>query len=361
MPNLTVLADENIAGLGAYFAKHDTINLIQTSGRQIPAKIADCRPDALFIRSVTPINEQTLIGDTVKFVGTATLGIDHVDTDFLSKKNIAFASAQGSSKHSVAQYVLTAIATLRPMAMTTPITLGIVGLGNIGATLADYAIRLGWQVAGYDPFLPKSAINNSTFDEVLSISDVISLHTPLTKTGEYPTYHLIDNTAFGKMNECAMLINSARGQVVCEQALLGDVGRTGRQVVLDVFEHEPSVSDELLSSLVLATPHIAGYTLDGKLRGTDMIYQAFCQTFGFVPSVVLQDVLPNNPYCVDDWIKGVKQGNMDILPSFYDIKADDKALRAVNVGGADFAGVGGADFDRLRKDYQLRREWVWGN
>lgn len=360
MPNLTVLADENIAGLGAYFAKHDNITLIQSSGRQIPAKIDECRPDALFIRSVTPINQTTLVGDTVKFVGTATLGIDHVDTEFLNKKNIGFASAVGSSKHSVAQYVLTAIATLRPRAMTTPITLGIIGLGNIGQTLAQYAKRLGWQVVGYDPLLPKSAINNSTFDEVLSISDVISLHIPLTKAGKYPTYHLLNQTAFSKMNECAMLINTARGQVVCEQALMDDVGRTGRQVVLDVFEYEPSVSDELLSSLVLATPHIAGYTLDGKLRGTDMIYQAFCQTFGLVPSVVLQDILPNNPYCVDEWIQGVQQGDGDILPSFYDIKADDKALRAVNVGGADFAGVGGADFDRLRKDYLLRREWVWG-
>lgn len=259
---LTILADENISGLGEYFAPHADVRIIHTTGRTLLDKVGEIRPDALFVRSVTPINADTLpVPSSVKFVGTATLGTDHIDINFLNNQGIGFASAAGSSKHSVAQYVLTAILTLRPMTAFEPITLGIVGLGNIGQTLATYAKKLGWYVVGYDPFLPKSTLNNSDFDTLLKVSDVISLHTPLTKTGEYPTYRLMDGRAFQKMNECAMLINSARGQVVCETALINDVARTGRQVVLDVFFDEPSVSDTLLSHACLATPHIAGYSV----------------------------------------------------------------------------------------------------
>lgn len=348
---ITVLADENIAGLEVYFAKHDNVKLIQAVGRQISAKIDEYRPDALFIRSVTPINQSTL-GDTVKFVGTATLGIDHVDTDFLHKQNIAFASAAGSSKHSVAQYVLTAILHLRPDSIHQSIKLGIVGLGNIGKALAEYAEGLGWQVVGFDPFLPKDKWNNSDFETLLATSDVISIHTPLTQTGTHPTRHLFDDGAFAKMGHNTMLINSARGQVVCETALMADVARTGRQVVLDVFPCEPTVSDTLLFHVKLATPHIAGYTIEGKLRGTDMVYRAFCRAFGLVEQVSLVDILPHNPYHWQELVDALRARDGSALQAYYDIVADDSALRAVNVGG-----VPANAFDNLRKTYRLRHEW----
>lgn len=200
-----------------------TVNITTVAGRDINAQLlAELQPDVLLIRSVTPVGETLLVNNnSVKFVGSATIGTDHVDQDYLAARNITFANAAGCSKHSVAQYVLTAILTLRPhywQQSTKPLTLGIIGLGNIGSTLAQYAIDLGWQVLGYDPLLPTSNTNNASLEQVLSQSDVVSLHVPLTdekgdvhpRGGNYPTKHLIDATTLAVMPAHTLLINSAR-------------------------------------------------------------------------------------------------------------------------------------------------------
>lgn len=349
---ICVLADENIAGLDAYLAC-DEICLIKGAGRQLTDMMAVYRPDALLIRSVTPINKTTLANNhSVRFVGTATLGIDHVDTAFLHNSGIGFAHAAGSSKHSVAQYVLSAVATLRFELMQAgrSTTLGIVGLGHIGATLVDYARELGWQVAGYDPWLPPSMNNNSDLPAVLQ-SDVISLHTPLVKEGAYPTYHLINKQRLELIPKDSLLINAARGAVVDNHALRQDMAQTARQVVLDVFEDEPFVPNSLLDKLSLATPHIAGYSLDAKLRGTDMIYQALCRYFALPIRCQLSDVLPPNPYRWQMLKQAWQQGkNL----KFYDIYQDDSNLRQA----CDEMGVSGGRFDELRKNYPLKREWL---
>lgn len=350
---LTLLADENIAALDAYFSCHPNIRLIKLAGRKIPEVLAEYRPDIVLVRSVTPVNETTFKAWHPKFVGTATLGIDHIDLQFLIKNGIGFASAVGSSKHTVAQYVITAILTARPSAIFGT-TLGIVGLGNIGTVLAEYAKQLGWQVVGYDPFLPKSAINRHKFEEILAC-EVISLHTPLTKTGDFPTYRMIDAAALAKMSPTTLLVNAARGQVVDNQALLADIKITNRQAVLDVFFDEPFVSKELLEGLTLATPHIAGYTLDAKLLGTDMMYQAVCQQFGLPICQTLQALLPPNPYHWQTLKTALQAGEMDTLQGFYDIRADDQQLRSM----CKQMGVMPSDFDQLRKNYAQKREWVF--
>ncbi|MFT5097828.1 MAG: erythronate-4-phosphate dehydrogenase, partial [Psychrobacter okhotskensis] len=191
--SITIVADSNIASLDEFFnatalgqATEQTVNIVKVAGRDIDAALlAELQPTVLLIRSVTPVNEQLLAdNESVRFVGSATIGTDHVDQDYLAARNITFANAAGCSKHSVAQYVLTAILTLRPQywqpstmlsttSPTRPLTLGIIGLGNIGSTLAQYANALGWQVLGYDPLLPPSETNNASLAQVLSQSDVV--------------------------------------------------------------------------------------------------------------------------------------------------------------------------------------------
>ena len=359
---LTIVADVNIASLNDFFnvetlgAEYaQTVNIITVAGRDITAELlADVQPHVLLIRSVTPVNATLLAHNhSVKFVGSATIGTDHVDQDYLAERNITFANAAGCSKHSVAQYVLTAILNLRPQYWQQPLVLGIVGLGNIGSTLAQYAVDLGWQVLGYDPLLPESKFNNASFDEVIAQSHAISLHVPLTHTegmnsSPYPTQHLIDCTALAAMPADTILINSARGPVIDAAALEANIDQTARQVVLDVFEHEPQIAEQLLSKLTIATPHIAGYTLEGKLRGTQMIYDALCEQFNVTPTLSMHQLLPVNMY---QWSE--LKSNPDRLIKFYDIMRDDQLLRKKVIDGQ----VSGADFDQLRRGYHLRREW----
>ena len=385
MKNLTIVADSNIASLDEFFNPvalgqntEQQVQVIRVAGRDINAQLLeDLQPDVLLIRSVTIIDQSLLANNnSVKFVGSATIGTDHVDQDYLAARNITFANAAGCSKHSVAQYVVSAILTLRPQywqQSTTPITLGIIGLGNIGSTLARYASDLGWQVLGYDPLLAASDINNASLEQVLRQSDVISLHVPLTdkkdtntqgttngavsdsisnnisnNISDFPTRHLINAGTLALMSPHTMLINSARGPVVDATALEADIDATERQVVLDVFEHEPQINESLLSKLAIATPHIAGYTLEGKLRGTQIIYDALCEKLAVLPVLSMHQLLPLNTYL---WTE-LKE-NPDRLQKFYDIKKDDAALRSKVTQGK----VKGADFDQLRRDYHLRREW----
>ncbi|UXZ05482.1 4-phosphoerythronate dehydrogenase [Moraxella nasicaprae] len=353
---LTIIADENIANIDDYLGHHQA-NIIKMHGRDITGGLVKAhQADALFVRSVTPINAHTF-GDlsktSLKFVGSATIGTDHIDQAFLAKHHISFANAAGCSKHSVAQYVISAILHLRPNARHQAIKLGIIGLGNIGRTLATYAKKFGWQVIGYDPHLPINAINQHDFDTLLSDSDVVSIHTPLVKDGNYPTFGLFDKQTLAKLNPAALLINTARGEIIDEQALLDDIAHTKRQVVLDVFPSEPVISDALMRAITLATPHIAGYTLEGKLRGTDMIYQAFCTHFGLVVSQDLNSLLPDNAHHFDEFYRLSGDDVAHAIASYYPINADHQRLSLVN-----HHGVLGDDFDKLRKTYPLRREWL---
>jgi erythronate-4-phosphate dehydrogenase len=368
MRPLTIVADSNIASLNEFFnvstlgqETKRKVKIFAVAGRDINAQLlAELQPDVLLIRSVTPVGASLLAdNNSVKFVGSATIGTDHVDQDYLAARNITFANAAGCSKHSVAQYVLTAILTLRPQywqPSMPPVTLGIIGLGNIGSTLAQYAHDLGWQVLGYDPLLPASNINNASFAQVISQSDIISLHVPLTDKkdnnnpngSDYPTRHLIDKNALDVMPADTLLINSARGPVINAHDLVADIERTGRQVVLDVFEHEPEISERLLSKLAIVTPHIAGYTVEGKLRGTQIIYDALCEKLAVTPAQSMHTLLPLNMFLWSEL-----KAHPERLIKFYDIMQDDAALRSKLADGQ----VEGADFDQLRRDYHLRREW----
>ena len=373
----TIVADENLALVDYFFADHATIH--NKAGRSISASdVSDC--DSLLIRSVTAVDDALLADSQLQFIGTATIGTDHLDIAAIEKRGITWASAAGCNAQAVAEYVITAILTLQPARLTqgTAFVLGIVGMGNVGTRLAHLAAALDWRVLAYDPFkncdhLNLTHVQQVEWSELLAQSDVISLHVPLTKSGDYPTYHLFNSACFAQLKPDCMLINSARGAVVVEADLIADVAATQRQVVLDVFEFEPKISARLLSHLALATPHIAGYSLEGKARGTQMIYQAWCQHFGYPTqkdfSHQLSSVTPlqtrQSVSSDSDTLKAVLAQH---LTELYDMRRDDAALRAcvqsacvqsdgLTTGDDAQACVDAQAFDELRKTYPLRREW----
>lgn len=351
---ITILADENIACLDEYFC-HAGTTLIKLKGRDInQSAIDEYNPNALLIRSVTPIDANHISNTkNIKFIGSATIGTDHVDSKFLHKNNITFANASGCSKHSVAQYVITAILTIKPDYLIHRPAIGIIGLGNIGSTLAYYAKDLGWDILGYDPYLPKSEVNNSDFHTLLNNSDIISIHTPLTKHDSHATYQLFQQNTLNQLKDNALLINSARGEIINQADLLTAIDNKNLQVVLDVFPFEPTIDKHLLDKLTLATPHIAGYTLEGKLRGTDMIYQAFCQYFKLPITTKLDNLIPQNPYHWHVLKNELLKNNRQPLKDYYDISKDDANLRQRCTDK-----IIGTDFDTLRKQYALKREWL---
>lgn len=348
---MKIVADENLAFTDYFFAQFGEIQ--QVAGRNLTQHdVVDA--EALLVRSVTQVNADLIQQTALKFVGSATIGTDHLDITALEKQGIAWSNAAGCNAQAVAEYVITALLYVKPELLNAneKFTLGIVGLGNVGSRLAVMAELLGWNVIGYDPFVKSDQVKQVEFAELLKNADAISTHVPLTKEGEHPTYHLINAAALAAMKPTAILINSARGPVVEEAALIADIQQTQRKVVLDVFEHEPEISETLLNLITLVTPHIAGYSLEGKARGTQMIYEAFCKTFSFQSDKAFETQLPvGEQYFAQH---DLKQTLKVYLHQIYDIARDDANLRTCLKDGK----VDQKAFDYLRKTYPLRREWA---
>ena len=344
MKKLTIVADENLACLKTLFGEH---NLAIKGGRHIQHADLEAA-DILLVRSVTQVNAKLLQGTPVQFVGSATIGTDHLDLAYLNERGITVAYAPGCNAQAVVEYVLTALLYLRPAWADSQPILGIIGLGNIGGRLAHAAQLLGWQVIAYDPYVQRDGIQSVELDALLQQADAVTLHTPLTRSGQHATHHLIDAAALERMKPDAILINAARGALIDEHALMADLDRNQRQVVLDVFEHEPHIPDRLLAQLTIATPHIAGYTLEGKVRGSLMLWQALQQWAGQSDKAInLADLLPPAEDLQADWLTHLRQSQW--------LRQDDQQLRHAYAGG-DTAEAR-QSFDMLRKNYSLRREW----
>ena len=348
---MKIIADENLAFTDYFFA--DFAEIQHKAGRTLTHNdVQDA--DALLVRSVTKVNHALIDQTKIQFVGSATIGTDHLDIQALEQQHIAWSNAAGCNAQAVAEYVITALLHLNIdlLEQERAFTLAIVGLGNVGSRLAVMAQLLGWNVIGYDPYVQLAGIENVSLQELLKQADAISIHVPLTTSGDYPTLHLFDEAALAEMKPSAILINSARGPVIQQSALMADIEKTKRQVVLDVFEFEPEIPQELLERLALATPHIAGYSLEGKARGTQMIYEAFCHTFGYQPSKNFESQLPT----VEQYFgqQDLKASLKQHLVQIYNIAEDDQQLRAC----VQAAKVEQKAFDLLRKNYPLRREWA---
>ncbi len=351
-----ILADENIPLVDEFFAGHGTIR--RMPGRAINRAALE-QADVLLVRSVTRVDRALLEGSAVRFVGTCTIGTDHLDLDHLDAAGIGWASAPGCNARGVVDYVVGALLALAEHegASLEQRRYGVVGAGEVGGRLVEVLRGLGLDVRVCDPLRQaREAGAFVSLDELLGECDVISLHTPLTLEGEYATFHLLDDARLSRLRPGSWLINAARGAVVDNTALLGQLlRRPDLHAVLDVWEGEPQVDVALAERCRIATPHIAGYSLDGKLRGTAQIYRAFCARWGLEPSVDLADLMPVAP------LRGLSfeatitpQQLLSILcRAVYDPRRDDADFRRSLLGDEARRRAG---FDRLRKHYPARRE-----
>lgn len=290
---MLIVADENIPLLDAFFAGFGEVR--RYPGRAIDAAcVKDA--DVLLVRSVTRVDRQLLQGSRVRFVGTCTIGTDHLDLDYFAQARIQWSSAPGCNARGVVDYVLGSLLTLAELegADLSRKVYGVVGAGEVGGRLVRVLHGLGWKVLVCDPV--RQVAEGGDFvslDTLLEQCDVISLHTPLQRGGEHPTWHLLDAQRLARLRRGAWLVNASRGPVVDNAALRALLlAREDVHAVLDVWEGEPQVDLHLADLCTLATPHIAGYSLDGKQRGTAQIYQALCRVLGRPATVQLADLLP---------------------------------------------------------------------
>ncbi|WP_064605314.1 4-phosphoerythronate dehydrogenase [Photobacterium sp. J15] len=363
---MKILIDENMPYAAELFSQLGDV--ISKPGRTLKADdLVDI--DALMIRSVTKVNAVLLEkANKLRFVGTATAGQDHVDQALLAERGITFTAAPGCNKVGVAEYVLSSLMVLGQQQGFSVFdkTIGIVGAGNVGSYLAQCLDALGIRYLLNDPLKeaegdPRQFHN---LDTLLEQCDVITLHTPITRDGDYPTYHLADEAFIQKLTSGAILINAARGPVVDNQALKEALQRSesgeGKALtaVLDVFEHEPLVDPELLPLLAFATPHVAGYGLEGKARGTTMVFNSYCQFLGLDKYVAASSLLPVAPVPYVQLSQQWQEPDLfSLIQLIYDVRKDDALFRRemVRTVGDDVQMANA--FDRMRKNYWDRREY----
>lgn len=299
---MKIVADENIPHIKHYFLACG--DLVLKSGRAIQQHdLVDA--DILLVRSVTQVNAALLENTQVKFVGSTTTGFDHFDIPYLEKKGIQWATAGGCNSMAVAEYVVCVVAALQTQGLLKNKTLraGIIGVGRIGQLVADKLKILGFDIIYCDPL---RALQDDTFVSTplneLSDLDFITLHTPLTHDGLYPTYHLIEKLFLQRQKPGCIILNAGRGAAVN----FAEVKKYGQhlQWCLDVWEHEPAIDRDVLALARIATPHIAGYSIQSKYRGIEMIYQEalrrrviFDHSISAVPMPVKKIALDN----VTDW------------------------------------------------------------
>ena len=347
-----VVADENISGL-EYF--ESIANVSTVSGRTLSTQDLK-NADALLVRSVSRINKDLLKNTGVKFVASATSGIDHVDLDFLQANDIHFSHAPGSNANSVVQYVVASMAFLSDKYGFDwrDLSVGIIGAGNVGGLLADYLDKLNIKFVIYDPYLDEShrfSDNFAGFDEVLQ-QGLLTLHTPLTRDGRFPTWHLFNERVIQSLSADSMLINTSRGAVIDNQALSSEYEKQSWRCVLDVWENEPEVYMPLLQQVDIATCHIAGYSYEGKEQGSAQIYRAFVDYFDLCEA-------PAYPINTDSKVLRapvstveLEQINQTILNA-YAIAADHQEMLQLAQQTST------TTFDELRKQYSLRREFQY--
>jgi len=355
---MKIIADTNIPFVAECFSSIGEVKVI--GGREItPGVVSDA--DVLLVRSITPVDSDLLTGSKVRFVATATIGFDHIDVDFLRRNNIGFASAPGSNANSAAEYV---IAGLLEMGRKYDIDLedksiGIIGVGNVGSRVANKCSALGMQIYLNDPPLRRETGEGKYLglDELFDC-DFITLHTPLTFEGVDKTYHLADERFFKSLRERCVFVNASRGGVVDSEALKRAIrSRRLRAVVLDVWENEPNIDTELLEMVDIGTPHIAGYSLDGKITGMIMIYKAVCEYFGLGARFEIEDFLPEpavRQLIIEPSTDNEQDALADAVQKVYNIRADDVKLRGILEKPVEKRGE---FFDSLRKNYPVRREF----
>jgi len=354
---LKIVADANIPLLADAFGPLGEVAALPAE-RLTPDAVRGA--DALLVRSVTQVNPALLDGSRVRFVATATIGFDHIDRAYLESRGIGFAYAPGSNARSVAEYVLAAIYVLAETGgfRVTDKVLGIVGCGNVGGRLAGMAQAIGIRVLQNDPPLARKTGDPKYVPlEAMAEADIVTFHVPLERTGPDATHHMIDERLLARLKRGAIVINSSRGGVADSAALKKAAG--GGHVaalVLDVWEGEPNIDVDLLRRVRLATPHIAGYSYDGKVNGTRMVLEALAKHFGLRRSWDPAALMPpaDRPRVALPRGLTAQQALRWAIEAAYDIETDDARLRTIANMPADERGK---FFSDLRKTYPVRREF----
>jgi len=350
---ISIAADAEIPLAKEAFGALGAVRLLD--GRSMnAANIGDA--SMLLVRSVTPVNQALLADTRVKFVATATVGVDHIDTECLMRNHIGFASASGCNAVAVAEYVMAALLHLagRDHFDLHGKALGIIGVGNVGGKVFERAHALGMRCLLCDP--PKQRqTGNALFlplDEVLANADIVTVHVSLSHEGPDATAGMINRRFLAAVKNGAALINTSRG-AVCDDAALREARDKLSGVVLDVWNNEPSIDPAIVAAADVATPHIAGYSLDGKVRATEMIYRAACGFLFREPAWSASGFMAHAGTPAID-LRHSRDPVHDAVREACPITRDDTALRkAIKGKKADI----GAAFDALRREYPLRREF----
>lgn len=348
---MKIAVDENIPGVSETFALHADVTCVD--GRLL--RKADVRDvDALIIRSVTAVNSALLADTAVRFVGSATIGTDHLDIPWLERQGIRWTSAPGCNANAAAQYTLAMIllSCQRTGMELGSSRIGIVGLGNVGSRLRRLLAEIGvTQFSLCDPPLAEAGVPGLCAFEQVGECNLVSFHVPLIATGAYPTLGMINRQFLNSLPQGALLVNTSRGKVLDAEALQHWLAAGEGFAALDVFPHEPVEDDSLISLLSVATPHVAGYSLDGKWNGTLMVYRQFCDWLRVEERITRP--LP----CLDDLrltrqqASSVEAAVLTACP----VARDDRDLReALSPPRAN----GGKRFDNLRRNYPERRDFA---
>lgn len=343
MTNPKIVIDDKIPYI------KETISKLTNRAVYIPGNMIgndDIRDaDALIIRTRTHCDAQLLKGSNVKFVATATIGYDHIDTNFMEQAGIKWINCPGCNASSVAQYidaVLTLIKTEKHIDIQKQ-TIGIVGCGHVGKKVVEVAKRKGMNILVCDP--PRSDAEGKkgfvSMEQIAKEADIITFHVPLTKEGRYPTYHLANETLFDSLSKRPIIINSSRGAVVDNDALLYAINYNKvKDAVIDTWENEPNINKELLKRVWIGTPHIAGYSADGKTNADNMVISALCEFFS----------LPMQPAICPPEIP-----NADLCPK----NEDERTLFFYNpIPESNKLKLEPEKFEWFRNNYPLRREYI---
>ncbi|MBA2592419.1 MAG: 4-phosphoerythronate dehydrogenase [Pseudomonadota bacterium] len=349
---MKVIADPNIAAVEEAFSDLGDVQLVP--GREWTPFLVR-HADVLLVRSVTRVDARLLQDSRVRFVGTATSGVDHIDRTYLSHRGIAFAAALGSNAQAVAEYVVSAVLVLaeaRGLCLRET-TAGVIGCGQVGSRVVRLFSTVGIRCVINDPPLADSTgdARYRPLDEALG-ADIVTLHVPLANQGPYPTQGLIGREALSRMKSDVILINTARGGIVNESALKRRLARQDHMAtVIDCWEGEPHIDPELASRSTLSTPHIAGYSADAKLRATSMLHAAACELFAISGRWSASSPMGREITLVS---QSPEDAQREAVLLAYDVRDDDRTLRACLSGAR---GALGRSFDALRANYRERREF----
>ena len=348
---MKIVVDKKIPFISGVLEQYAEVAYLE--GREI-SRSDLLNADALIVRTRTKCNKELLEETSVRFIASATIGFDHIDTAFCEANRIIWTNATGCNSSSVQQYVAGALAHLAEKLDFTIAdkTIGVVGVGNVGSKVAKLCKAIGMKVLLNDPPRERKEVSNTfvSLDTIIEESDIITLHVPLNRDGVDKTFHMGNESFFSRLKKTQILINSSRGEVADTGALKSCI-RGGKLAacILDVWEHEPDVDRELLDLADIGTPHIAGYSADGKANGTSMSIQALSRFFGLdLNAWVPDNVPPPERPMIELDCAGLSQQAIFVrlVRHTYDILADDRRLRESP-----------RTFEKQRGEYPLRREF----